>query len=102
MSKNDSSNETGTNGNTTTYDTTWTDRPCTGIAIAIAEATGREPTDGPALDEYVDTDALDHLVMGDTPRLGGPIHVSFSYDGMSIFVDSGGRITIRSTAEGDQ
>lgn len=98
MSKNDSSNETGTNADTTT----WTDRPSTGIAIAIAEATGREPTDGPALDEYVDTDALDALVMGDTPRLGGPIHVSFSYDGMSIVVDSNGRITIRSPAGGDR
>lgn len=99
MSKNDSSNGTGTDADAVTYDTTWTGRPSTAIAIAIAEATGREPTDGPALDEYVDTDALDDLVMGDAPRLGGPIHVSFSYDGMRIVLDGDGRIVIRSPVE---
>ena len=86
----------------TAYDTTWSEQPSTTIAMAVAEETGREPTDGPVLDEYIDTGALDDLLSGENPRLGGPIRVSFVYDGVEVTVDSDGGITVRPPLRGNR
>lgn len=99
MSKDDRPGNSRSDPNPRTYDAEWSDRPSTGIALAAGAVTGRDPRGGPALDDYIDTDALDDLLSGDTPRRGGPIRVSFEYDGLEISVDSDGGIVIRPDAE---
>lgn len=89
---------TGDNANT--YETTWSDHPSTSIAMAVAEATGREPAEGPVLDHYVDTDALDDLLDGEKSHLEDPIRVSFTYADVAVTVDSDGRITVRTPPKG--
>jgi hypothetical protein len=81
------------------YDEGWSDRPSTAIAMALAAALDREPTDGPALDGYIDTDALDNLLSADPPRRGGPTRISFVYDGVEVVVDSDGEIIVRGNPE---
>jgi len=66
--------------------------PSLGVAIprAVAEATGREPTDGPPLQKYVDIDALDRLIASNSSE----IEVEFTYDGVRVTVEGDGTVRV--------
>jgi hypothetical protein len=83
----------------TTHETTWSEHPSTAVAVAVAEEVGREPTDGPVLDDYIDTDALDELMTGRGSRNGDPVRISFTFDGVEVTVDSDGGITMQRPLE---
>lgn len=71
------------NENTTTVDLREYDSPTTAVAEAVSEATGREPTALPPLQESVDADSLDRLFEGAT---GNWLQVSFTYAGVNVLV----------------
>lgn len=99
MRERDSQMRVETKANLREYDEDWSDHPSTAVAMALAAAIGREPTDGPALDDYIDTDALDNLLSADPPRRGGPTRISFVYDELEIIVDSDGEVVVRGEFE---
>lgn len=60
------------------------------IPKAIAVVTGRDPVEGPPLQQFVDVEALERLLTSGASRT----RVSFTYDGMEVTVRSDGRIEI--------
>ena len=60
------------------------------IPTAIAAVTGRDPIEGPPLQQFVDVDALEQLLASG----GSRTRVSFTYDGMEVTVSSDGRVEI--------
>lgn len=75
------------------YEWTQGDGPVLGTVEAVMEATGRDATDMPPLQDFVDTDALEAILTGVSPA-GRATAVTFDYDGRRVRVDSDGRIDI--------
>lgn len=64
----------------------------TQVAIALADATGREVTELPPVGEWVDCDAIEQLFSshdGETE-----LSVSFQFEEYDVFVSSIGRIVV--------
>lgn len=70
----------------------WTDGVEPGVRIveAVADATGRDPTTLPALQESVDVDAMNRVLASGDDR----IHVTIAYAGHVVEVDASGTITV--------
>jgi hypothetical protein len=75
------------------YDWDTNGKPTMAVVEEVAAATGRDPNDLDPLATAVDTDALDALVTR-ANSTNGLTHVSFSYEGMNVTVDSGGLVLI--------
>lgn len=60
------------------------------ILRAITEATGRDLTEGPPLQTYVDVDALRRLITKDR----SDVEVSFQYEDVRVTVHSDGTISV--------
>lgn len=73
----------GVDETVTTLDIREYDSPTTGVAEAVSEATGREPTELPPLQGSVDADSLDRLFEGAN---GNWLQVSFTYAGVNVLV----------------
>ncbi|MFC7137892.1 HalOD1 output domain-containing protein [Halobaculum litoreum] len=75
-----------------TYRADWTEfeQPSTGVVVAVAEATDREPEALPVLNDYVDGDALDTLLT-ESP---GDAEVSFTYGEATVRVSADGPIVV--------
>lgn len=71
-----------------------TDGVCLGIVEALAAATGRDATELPALQQQVDSDALESLLTTGTADDVDVVTVSFPYDGATVTVSSDGWITV--------
>lgn len=67
--------------------------PSIAIVEAIADATHRDPTALPSLHHAVDPDALD-TILTQGMQQGELVHVSFSYDGVSVSAGSDGTLSI--------
>lgn len=67
--------------------------PSISIVNEVAAATNQDPAEMEPLASTVDTDALDALVksVNRDPNL---VHVSFTYEGRDVTVDSGGMLRI--------
>lgn len=66
--------------------------PSVTIVEAVAAATGTEPTELPALQKHVDSDALDTLVsQGELSE----ISISFEYAGTDVVIEGNGIIEVR-------
>lgn len=70
--------------------------PSTAIVEAVALATGKKPTDGSPLYEYIDPDAIDRL-FAETPRKQSDILLTFRMDQWLIFVSGNGFVRICDT-----
>lgn len=68
--------------------------PGTAVVTAVADATGREPTDLPPLHHRIDADALNRLLTRGAVDGDGPVHVSFSYAGVVVTIDSAGTLDV--------
>jgi hypothetical protein len=68
--------------------------PSVTIVETIAEATERDPTALPLLNQTVDPDALDTLLTRGMQR-EEHVYVSFAYDGAQVSVGSDGDLSIR-------
>lgn len=68
--------------------------PSTAIVTAVADATGREPTDLPPLHHHIDADALNRLLTRGAVDGDGPVQASFSYAGVGVTVDSAGTLEV--------
>jgi hypothetical protein len=68
------------------------DRPSMALVDAVAAATDRDQTDLPPLHEFVDVDALNMLMTGQSDDVVG---VSLVYDGVAVRIDSAGRIDVQ-------
>jgi hypothetical protein len=79
-------------GDAVRHDWTGGEEAGAAVATAVAVATGTEVTDMVPLAHSVDTDALDGLLADG--RAGGPVTVSFSYEGVDVRVTSDGEITV--------
>ena len=66
--------------------------PSAAIVDAVSEATGRQPTDVPPLQHYVDADAIDALLDGN--GCGTNVCVEFLYDRTRVTVDSAGNVDV--------
>lgn len=73
-----------------------TRRPTSGVVAALAEVTGRDPTELPPLQNYVDTDALDALVDPDGGKQTSSVTVSFEIDGYHVVVGADGSVDVLS------
>lgn len=73
----------------TSFDPATDGEPSISIVNEVAAATGQDPAEMEPLATAVDTDALDALVSANGNR-EGMVHISFTYEGMDITVDSGG------------
>lgn len=71
-----------------------TDGVCLGIVEALADATDRNATELPALQQQLDSDSLESLLANGTADGVGVITVSFPYDGATVTISSGGWITV--------
>lgn len=69
-------------------------RPSVEVVEAVAEATARDPLEMPQLNDYVDPDALDKLLGAAAEKGSAPAHVTFTYDGVRVTVDSTGAVTV--------
>lgn len=83
------------------YDWTENDRPSLGVVKAVAAASGREPTEMPPLQRFVDVEALDALLTHEGARSDG-VTASFSYDGHDVVVDGTGAIRLAVEPGGDR
>lgn len=68
--------------------------PSVRIVEAVAEETGRDPTDLPPLHEYVDADALDTLLSSSASDDSDLFTLSFSYGDVDVRVDGQGSIEV--------
>jgi hypothetical protein len=59
------------------------------IPEAIAEATGRDPTESPPLQQYADVDALETLLAG-----SDDVSISFTYAGVSVTLYGDGAVHV--------
>lgn len=75
------------------------DGPSMATIEAVAEATGRDPTDLPPLYSTIDPDALDALLIGGSRRNGG-VSVSFEYADVIVTVGRDGDIAVRAAETG--
>lgn len=82
----------------TRYEWTKTGCPSTAFVEAVADATGRDPTDMPPLYEYVDADALNEVVARSTDRPGS-ITVTITYDDVTGRLGSDGELTVLTDGE---
>jgi hypothetical protein len=73
------------------YDYRDAESPSTAVVEAVAMATDRDPLDLPILADALDTDALDALVTHSTDTT---THISFTYAGVDVGVDSTGAIVV--------
>ncbi|MFB6075181.1 MAG: HalOD1 output domain-containing protein [Haloarculaceae archaeon] len=71
----------------------WRDagRPSQGVIEALTEVTGRGPTEGPPLQQFVDVDAIDALLSRDG---GEDVMVTFRYEDLRVTVSGAGSIRI--------
>lgn len=69
--------------------------PSTAVVSAVADVTGREPTELPPLQRHVDADGLNSLLTRGAVDGTGPIQVSFSYAGVRVTIDSAGTLDVR-------
>lgn len=67
--------------------------PSISIVNEVATATSQDPAEMEPLASTVDTDALDALVKS-ARRDPNLVHISFTYEGMDVTVDSGGMLRI--------
>ncbi|WP_313692931.1 HalOD1 output domain-containing protein [Halorarum halobium] len=74
-------------------------KPSIGLIEAVAEATDRDPTAVPLLQECIDVDALNSLLTGVEDDGGTTVRVSFTYAGVDVMVGSDGEITVGSPSD---
>lgn len=67
--------------------------PTATIVEAVGAAKNREPTDLPPLHHYVDTDALNALLVG-ARRRSESVCASFEYDGCEVVVEADSSIDV--------
>ena len=92
--RNEDAKDTGTG--TTARGGVWqsTARPSVEVVEAVAAATERDALELPPLNDYVDPDALDTLLSAVAEKGSESAHVTFSYDGIRVTVDSTGAVTV--------
>lgn len=80
------------------FDFSETLTPTVAVAEAIAETTDADPTSGPPIYEYVDTDALDALLTESNGEIDS-ITVSFAYEGHTVVVNGSGQVVVEPADE---
>lgn len=68
--------------------------PSTAVVEAVAAAKGRDPLRMPPLYEFFDVEALDGLLTGDHSGALDTVTVSFTYDGVYVWVSSEGTVEV--------
>lgn len=63
----------------------------TAVVMSVADSTGRNPTELPALSTAIDPDALDQLLDG----LRESVEISFEYAGCDVSLKGDGELVIR-------
>jgi hypothetical protein len=76
---------------------TWEEgeNPSSAVVDAVVAATGRDLTDARPLYDYVESDALDAVLVAAREN-GRAVTVRFDYDGVEVVVDSDGGIEVSS------
>ena len=72
-----------------------TERPSTAVIEAIAATTGRDPTSMSPLYDYLDPGALDILMTPQGDGVSNATVVTFTYDGVTVRVNSNGWIDVQ-------
>lgn len=68
--------------------------PSLAVIETVSVATDREPTELPSLHGFVDTDALDSLVGGESATADGDTVVSFQFVGRLVTVRDDGQVVV--------
>lgn len=76
-------------------------QPSMAAVEAVAAAVGHSPTELNPLYESIDPEALDAIVTPEEPESKESVHVSFTYEGVDVLVDSQNGIEIRLDDAGD-
>lgn len=86
--------ETSSDRYVRTFEFTSTLTPSVAVAEAVSEVTDEDPTSGPPLHDFVDTDALNALLTVENSD-AETVRVSFDYQGHEITVVGDGTVYVR-------
>jgi hypothetical protein len=70
-------------------------QPSERVIDAVAETTGKDPTEMQRLYDIIDPDALDRLYRTDGPHQSREVHTTFQFEGCTVTVDADGHASAR-------